>query len=611
MVVGYAGTGKSAMLGVAREAWEAAGYQVRGAALSGIAAESLEGGSGISSRTIASLEHSWAQGREELTARDVLVIDEAGMIGSRQMERVMSAAQTAGAKVVLVGDPEQLQAIEAGAAFRALAERHGAAEITEIRRQHETWQRDATRELATGRTAEALGRYEAAGMVHAHETRDAARAALVEGWDEVRRTRPDASQVMLAHTRVDVAELNRLARGRMREGGALKGEDQVLGTERGERAFAVGDRLMFLRNERSLGVKNGTLGTVERVDGGGLAVRLDGQERRRVSFDLKDYAHIDHGYAATIHKSQGVTVDRAHLLATEGLDRHAAYVGLSRHREAVSLHYGAEDFKDRDQLARTLGRERAKDTSLDYGPVFAERRGVAGGRADGPGIRAALERAEPPAPRQASRFAGFKPREASPRAVMPDGLEPGLTAPVRAYARARADIERMQQRGLPALPHQEKAMQQAGRALESISPETAKDLRSALSRHPGLAGVDQPGGLETIGKAMAQEARARGDPQLRADRFVEDWSRLAGQRAELSGLSHRDVRVKVETQLRNLAQGLDRDPQVAKLLAVRGKDLGLPSSSRLMAAPPLSIGQMLERSLGPGRQHGPGLDIDR
>src|SRR5207237_914701 len=79
IVVGYAGTGKSAMLGVAREAWEAAGYEVRGAALSGIAAESLEGGSGIASRTIASLEHRWSQGRDMLTSRDVLVIDEAGM----------------------------------------------------------------------------------------------------------------------------------------------------------------------------------------------------------------------------------------------------------------------------------------------------------------------------------------------------------------------------------------------------------------------------------------------------------------------------------------------------------------------------------------------------
>src|SRR3546814_4230665 len=80
IVVGYAGTGKSAMLGVARDEWERAGYTVRGAALSGIAAEGLEGGSGIASRTIASLEYQWGQGREQLGPRDVLVIDEAGMI---------------------------------------------------------------------------------------------------------------------------------------------------------------------------------------------------------------------------------------------------------------------------------------------------------------------------------------------------------------------------------------------------------------------------------------------------------------------------------------------------------------------------------------------------
>ena len=170
IVVGYAGTGKSTMLGVARDEWERAGYQVRGAALSGIAAEGLEGGSGIQSRTIASMEYQWGQGRELLGPRDVLVIDEAGMIGTRQMERVLSEAERAGAKVVLVGDAEQLQAIEAGAAFRALAERHGAAEINEVRRQHEDWQRDATRALATGRTGEAIHAYEQHGMVHAAET---------------------------------------------------------------------------------------------------------------------------------------------------------------------------------------------------------------------------------------------------------------------------------------------------------------------------------------------------------------------------------------------------------------------------------------------------------
>ena len=363
-VVGYAGSGKSAMLGVAREAWEAEGYTVRGAALSGIAAENLEGGSGISSRTIASLEYQWEQGREQLGPRDVLVIDEAGMIGSRQMERVLSAAYEAGAKVVLVGDPEQLQAIEAGAAYRSIAERHGAAEISEIRRQREDWQRDATKALATGRTGEAVHAYERHGMVQAADTREAARGELIDTWDAQRRTDPNQSRIILTHTNAEVRDLNVAARDRLRDAGEL-GQDVRVSAERGAREFAAGDRIMFLKNERGLGVKNGTLGKVEQVSPERMAVKLD--DGRSVAFDLKDYAHVDHGYAATIHKSQGVTVDRAHVLATPGMDRHSAYVALSRHRDGVQLHYGRDDFADQRQLARTLGRERAKDMASDYG----------------------------------------------------------------------------------------------------------------------------------------------------------------------------------------------------------------------------------------------------
>ncbi|TPJ37603.1 AAA family ATPase, partial [Mesorhizobium sp. B2-7-1] len=186
VVVGFAGTGKSAMLGVARQAWAAAGYEVRGTALSGIAAENLESGSGISSRTIASMEHGWGQGRDLLSARDVLVIDEAGMVGTRQLERVLSHAADAGAKVVLVGDPQQLQAIEAGAAFRSIHERHGGVEIGQVRRQREDWQREATRDLAASRIGAAIGAYDDKGMVHQAATRDQARSDLVERWDRDR-----------------------------------------------------------------------------------------------------------------------------------------------------------------------------------------------------------------------------------------------------------------------------------------------------------------------------------------------------------------------------------------------------------------------------------------
>ena len=373
-VVGYAGSGKSAMLGVAREAWEREGYNVRGASLSGIAAENLEAGSGISSRTIASLEYQWKQGRELLGDRDVLVIDEAGLTGTRQMERVLTAARDAGAKVVLVGDPEQLQAIEAGAAFRSLAEAHGAVEITEIRRQRDDWQRGATRALATGRTGEAINVYGDNGMVHSADTREAARAELVQGWDEARTRDPAKSRIILTHTNAEVRDLNIAVREKLRDQGEL-GRDVQVKAERGDRAFARGDRMMFLRNERGMGVKNGTLGTVEQVSPGHMAVRTD--DGRNISFDLKDYAHVDHGYAATFHKSQGVTVDQAHILATPGMDRHSAYVGLTRHRDGVQLHYGRDDFADQGRRVRTLSRERSKDMASDYPLPDAAARGFA------------------------------------------------------------------------------------------------------------------------------------------------------------------------------------------------------------------------------------------
>ena len=390
VVVGIAGGGKSTMLGTARAVWEGQGYRVRGAALSGIAAEGLEGSAGIESRTIASWELAWDQDKDPLTARDVLVVDEAGMIGSRSLGRLVDRVHRAGAKLVLVGDAEQLQAIEAGAAFRAIAERVGVIAITEPRRQQVKWQRLATKELASARTDAALDRYETAGLVQRHATREAARAGVISAWQAARTQHPEQSQLILAHERVDVRALNMAARAVRRAAGEL-GDDQLLQTEAGAQVFAEGDRIYFLRNERSLGgpggtgVKNGTLGTVTRIEGEHLTVVLDGKTGagQTVTFDLSDYADIGHGYAATIHKNQGATVDQAHVLATPGMDRHLAYVAMSRHRHAARLHWSEADFGSAAGLRDRLGRERAKDTTLDYAeaepdPItaYAERRGL-------------------------------------------------------------------------------------------------------------------------------------------------------------------------------------------------------------------------------------------
>ena len=606
-VVGYAGTGKSAMLGVAREAWEREGYQVRGAALSGIAAENLEGGSGIASRTIASLEHGWAQGRDQLGPRDVLVVDEAGMIGTRQMERVLSHARDAGAKVVLVGDPEQLQAIEAGAAFRSIAERHGAAEITEVRRQREDWQKEATRALATGRTGEALDAYAAHGMVHAAETREAARAELVDGWDRQRRAEPDRSRIILTHTNAEVRELNGEARGRLRANGEL-GEDVAFAADRGARDFAAGDRLMFLRNERSLGVKNGTLGTIERVSPEGMTVRLDGG--REVTFDAKDYAAVDHGYAATFHKSQGVTVDRAHVLATPGMDRHSGYVGLSRHRDGVELHYGRDDFADQGKLARVLSRDRGKDMAGDYAPdrgeqdharAFADRREIRFPELARQVVEKVRDKAR-------GMFAGFKPKPAPEKApaVERDGAAIGADRPdqaraIRHYARAAGDIARQMAKDLPVLPYQEDALRKAGTALDAIRPDAVRDLAEAFRRDPSL--IEQTSGGNTGGaaRAMAEEQRVRLDPDARADRFVAGWQTMQRQRAGLERAGDHAGADRLRGRMVQAAGGLARDPQLESALCRRAPELEIRIERER------SIGDALAQSIGPGRERDRGL----
>ena len=592
IVVGYAGTGKSAMLSVARDAWERGGYQPIGAALSGIAAENLESGSGIASRTIASLEHQWSQGRELLGPGNVLVIDEAGMVGSRQMERIIGEAEKRGAKVVLVGDPEQLQAIEAGAAFRSIAERHGSVEITDIRRQHDDWQRDATRHLATGRTGEAVRAYDERGAVHAAETREQARADLIGGWDRDRHARPDATRIILTHTNDEVHTLNLAARDRLRASGEL-GEDIAIRAGRGERQFATGDRIMFLKNERSLGVKNGSLGRVERVTATRIALQLD--DGRAIAFDVKDYNEVDHGYAATIHKAQGVTVDRAHVLATPGLDRHAAYVALSRHRDGVELHYGREDFADQGRLVRTLSRDRAKDMASDYTRDFADRRAII----MQPPTIVPSERVAP-APPTRGMFDGLKLRAAP--IVNAESHTPSLLASgVQRYARATADILKMRGQGMEELPHQRVAFDSAGAALNTVRPDGARDLRSAFARDRGLIDEAANGRTTAAIRAMMLESEVRADPTLRADRFVEDWQKLGGQRQALHHAGDIAGMRRVRSDMSTMAKSLERDAQVESLLKKRLPELGMKVSGSASLSHDLQEWLGISRSRGLGR----------
>jgi hypothetical protein len=605
VVVGHAGTGKNAMLGVAREGWEAAGYEVRGVALSGIAAENLESGSGISSRTIASLEHGWGQGRDLLTSRDVLIIDEAGMVGTRQLERVLSHAAEAGTKVVLVGDIKQLQAIEAGAAFRSIYQRHGGAEIGEVRRQRQDWQRDATRDFAKGKTSHALEAYRSRGMVHEAQTREQARADLIDRWDRERQVVPDKSRIILTHTNDEVRALNEAARERMRAAGDL-GDDIRLTVERGPRHFAGGDRVMFLQNERGLGVKNGTLGTIEQVSAQSMTVQTD--DGRSVRFDLKDYNKIDHGYAATIHKAQGMTVDRVHVLATPGMDAHGSYVALSRHRDGVDLHYGRDDFVNPDRLTRTLSRDRAKDMALDYertdpARAYAGRRGITfrervveivrrvvpeklrdriDGLLDGlrsPGDGAAGGNALQPPERGIGRVDAARREPAAPAKEVADDPEAALrrarTKALVHHARAVDAIFEAQEMGGKASPEQVKELQGARKVFEDVRAYGSVDAEAAYKKDPDLAREAGSGRVNRAIRALQLETELRIYPNRRADRFVERWQELKQtsqhqyQAGDMSGCR------STRSAMGDMARSLERDPQLESVLENRKRELGI------------------------------------
>ncbi len=377
-IQGSAGSGKSYALGAARQAWEQQGFRVRGAALSGKAAQELEKGSGIESTTLKRLEMDTRgfvdengknhEPTDKLTSRDVVVIDEAGMVGSRKTAALIEDAQKAGAKVVMVGDTRQLQAIDAGAAFRSIQEHVGAAKIDTIQRQQIDQDRQAVRALRDGNAERAISNLAERGRIHETETgRDAKQDAGRAVVDDIAAGK---QSLALTSTRAEARDVNEAARLAAEERGLLRGENVTVTTHNGEREFCEGDRVLFTRNNRDLNIKNGDLGTVHQVERVGenqarMMVTLDRGGEREI--DTSRYDHLDHGYAVTCHKSQGSTVDRAHVLASENgmSSREWAYVAGSRAREETHVH---GDRTALQELAPAWSKARQKDVTLDYSP---------------------------------------------------------------------------------------------------------------------------------------------------------------------------------------------------------------------------------------------------
>jgi conjugative relaxase-like TrwC/TraI family protein len=337
VVRGHAGTGKTSALDACRQVWERSGRTVIGCALSGRAAAELQAGAGIESVTIDRLLLDLVEYRHEVLPRGdaVVVVDEAGMVGTRLLARVLTAAEKSDATIVLVGDDRQLPEIDAGGAYRGLCERLGSIELSENRRLREEWERQALVLLRDGRSHEALAAYVEHGRVVLGSSGDSVRGRLVADWWAAEQS-GSGDNVMVALRRADVRELNERARVLRVAAGEMTGPTLALST--GE--FAVGDRVVTTRNRRSLGVVNGSRGTVVAVDEHQctVAVQLDPGRRDEparmtiLSAEYLDAGHLSHGYAITGHKAQGMTADRAFVLGDEAIYREWGYVALSRGR---------------------------------------------------------------------------------------------------------------------------------------------------------------------------------------------------------------------------------------------------------------------------------------
>jgi len=391
LVVGKAGTGKTFALGAARHAWQLDGYRPLATAPTGIATVSLEAEGfeevATSDRLLADLD----RGREQLDGRTVLVVDEAGMLGSRKLARLLDHAQQAQAKVVLVGDDRQLAAIDAGGGFRALRVRLGASELTENRRQHQAWEREALELVRSGLVEEAVAAYRAHDRVVAADSKPAATLALLSDWWAAWQQgehNPSEDVALLAYRRGEVDRLNVACQQLLAARGRL-GPDRL---QVEDLQLAVGDRVVCGRNAiAQLGVANGTRGTITAFDPQArtLMIRVDGKQPRAVTLPgwyldgrqrTERNRRVDLAYATTGHRAQGLTRWRALVRLTGTEDSNWLYVQLSRARHQTTLYpvVGPEpqgpaelDLPDRepgdgyDQLAQALARAGDQRLAID------------------------------------------------------------------------------------------------------------------------------------------------------------------------------------------------------------------------------------------------------
>jgi len=353
LVVGYAGAGKTYATGAAVDTFHRGGFQVICTAPTGAAARELERETNLPAPTLDSLLGQLDRRDERLDRHTVVVVDEAAMVGTRKLARLLGYADRAGSKVVMIGDDRQLAAIDVGGAFRAFRLRLGASELRGNHRQQTQLGQDVAALFRTRRQEEAFDRLVEHGKVVVCRTEAEANAAQVRDWWQ--RFRDGQQAGMIAFTRAETTRLNAAARVLMAEAGRL-GPDAL---QVGEREFRVGDQVVCGRNARTrLGVVNGTRGQVTALDPTRRTLTIRTDEGREVTLPgwyVADRGFerpwVDHGYAITGHKTQGLTGDDFGVRPSTRADAHWAYVAASRHRFEVRL-YLVEELERGDEDTR-------------------------------------------------------------------------------------------------------------------------------------------------------------------------------------------------------------------------------------------------------------------
>jgi conjugative relaxase-like TrwC/TraI family protein len=348
VVIGVAGSGKTTTLAAVRAGFEAAGYRVIGAATSGQAARTLGEGAGIESRTVASWSWRLDHDRLRLGGRDVLILDEAGMTTDSDLGRLLSAVESSRAKMIVVGDYHQLDSVGPGGALEAIAGRHPeiVSVLSDNLRQEDLGERIALEHLRSGSVQRAVEWYLAHGRVHAAGGRPEAIEAMVQAWAADITAGRDS--VLLAYRRNNVDALNHAARSVWQQMGRLSGPEVDLDDGR---AFQAGDRVITLATGPGGAWTTSQTASVVSVDPDSRSLIAETPDGRRLHMEGEHLGSdkLAYGYAITAHRSQGATIDAAHVLG-DGGGRELAYVAMSRARTTSHIYLATPPARLADRL---------------------------------------------------------------------------------------------------------------------------------------------------------------------------------------------------------------------------------------------------------------------